>query len=320
MIVVTGAAGFIGSVIVKLLNDRGEDVVIADRLGSQGKFKNLRRRKITRIVSPERLLLDIENGGLRPTAIVHLGAITDTSESDADLVLEQNTQYTETLSRLAQGKGIRFIYASSASVYGDGDLGFSDNSELNAVLCPLNPYAFSKWLFDATAIRMGWDKQIVGLRFFNVYGPNEYHKGRMASVIWHAYHQIKSTGKIELFQSHHPNYADGEQKRDFIYVDDVARTVLWFLYHPEINGIFNLGTGAARTFNDLAMALFLALEQKPEIDYIPTPESIRDSYQYFTEADIGKLRDVGCDVPFHNLEDGVEDYVRNYLSKENPYL
>lgn len=320
MIIVTGAAGFIGSVIVKLLNDRGEDVVVADSLGKEGKFRNLRRRRLSRIVSPEQLLLDLESGSLKPTAIIHMGAITDTSETDADLLLEQNTQYTERLTRIAIGKEIRMIYASSASVYGDGDLGFSDNNDLTSVLCPLNPYAFSKWLFDATAIRMGWDKEIVGLRFFNVYGPNEYHKKSMASVVWHAYNQIQSTSGIKLFQSHNPEYANGEQKRDFIYVDDVARVVLWFLYHPEVNGIFNLGTGKARTYNDLANALFMAVERKPQIEFIPTPESIRNSYQYFTEADMSKLKSVGCDVPFHSLEDGVEDYVRNYLGKNNTYL
>jgi len=320
MIVVTGAAGFIGSVIVKLLNDRGEDVVVADSLGSEGKFRNLRRRRISRIVTPERLLIDLEAGSLKPSAIIHMGAVTDTSETNADLLLEQNTQYTERLTRLAIGKEIRLIYASSASVYGDGDLGFSDTNDLTSVLCPLNPYAFSKWLFDATAIRMGWDREVVGLRFFNVYGPNEYHKGSMASVVWHAYNQMQSTDAIKLFQSHNPDYADGEQKRDFIYVDDVARVVLWFLYHPEVNGIFNLGTGKARSYKDLAEALFMAVERKPKIEYIPTPESIRASYQYFTEADMTKLKSVGCDVPFHNLEDGVEDYVRNYLAKSNCYL
>jgi ADP-L-glycero-D-manno-heptose 6-epimerase len=320
MIIVTGAAGFIGSVIVKLLNDRGEDVVVADSFGTAGKFKNLRRRRISRIVTPDRLLIDLESGSLRPSAIIHMGAVTDTSIVNADLFLEMNTQYTERLTRLALGKEIRLIYASSASVYGDGDLGFSDKNDLTSVLCPLTPYGFSKWLFDSTAIRMGWDRDIVGLRFFNVYGPNEYHKGNMASVIWHAYNQFKSTESVTLYKSHNPDYADGEQKRDFVYVDDVARVVLWFLYHPEVNGIFNLGTGKARTYKEMAEAVFYAVDKKPRIEYVPTPETIRGSYQYFKEADISKLKNVGCDVPFHSLEDGVEEYVRNYLSQNNCYL
>jgi ADP-L-glycero-D-manno-heptose 6-epimerase len=200
-------------------------------------------------------------------------------------------------------------------------LGFSDDDALTPKLLPLNPYAFSKWLFDAEAIREGWTKQIAGLRFFNVFGPNEYHKGRMASVIWHATNQIKETGQIKLFQSHKEGYADGAQQRDFIYVKDVCDCVLWFLDHPEANGIYNLGTGRARTFNDLAGAIFAALGKTPSIGYIPTPENIRDAYQYHTEADLTKLRSVGYERSFTPLEDAVRDYVTGYLQNAaNPYL
>ena len=217
--------------------------------------------------------------------------------------------------------GVRFVYASSASVYGDGALGFSDDDSLTPRLLPMNPYAFSKWLSDTEAIREGWAGKVAGLRFFNVFGPNEYHKGRMASVVWHATNQIRETGQIKLFQSHKEGYADGEQERDFVYVKDVCAVVLWFLDHPDANGIYNVGTGRARTFNDLARAIFQALGQAPEIAYTPTPENIRAAYQYHTEADLTRLRAAGCDVPFTSLEEAVGDYVGNYLQNEaNPYL
>ncbi|HEY3332643.1 MAG TPA: ADP-glyceromanno-heptose 6-epimerase [Capsulimonadaceae bacterium] len=320
MIAVTGGAGFIGSVLVQSLLDCGDKVIVVDTLGSGPKFKNLRAKAFRDIVAPEEFLIGLGNGTYRPDAVVHLGARTDTSETDADMLLTKNTHYTRRLTRLCIEHGVRMVYASSASVYGDGELGFSDEDEVTPSLLPLNPYAFSKWLFDAEAIRAGWTDQIAGLRFFNVFGPNEYHKGRMASVVWHAFRQIQDTGKLSLFQSHRDDYAHGEQKRDFVYVDDVVRVINWFLDHPEANGIYNLGTGTARSFNDLAAAIFGALELPKRIDYIPTPENIRDSYQYFTEADLAKLRDCGCDVEFTSLEDAVADYVQGYLTKPNPYV
>lgn len=320
MIVVTGAAGFIGSMLVKALNDRGEkDVLVVDTLGSEGKFKNLRAKQFAKIVTPSLFAEQLEAGAYKPTAILHIGAVTDTSEPDADLVLAQNTRYTRQLAKIAMEKGFRFIYASSASVYGDGSLGFSDSDELTPKLQPLNPYAFSKWLSDNEAIREGWTDKITALRFFNVFGPNEYHKGRMASVVWHCYNQIKERGKIELFQSHREGIADGEQARDFIWVGDVVNVVLWFLDHPDVNGIYNLGTGKARTYNDLAAALFAAVDRPPKIEYVPTPENIRRSYQYFTQADLAKLRSAGCDLPFTPLEAAVREYVQGYLQKDNPY-
>ncbi len=320
MIAVTGGAGFIGSVLVQALLDCGDKVIVVDNLGTGSKFKNLRAKAFRDIVAPEPFLTGLADGTYRPDAVVHLGARTDTSEPDADFLLRTNTHYTRRLTKLCIEHDIRMVYASSASVYGDGELGFSDEDELTPSLLPLNPYAFSKWLFDAEAIRAGWTEKIAGLRFFNVFGPNEYHKGRMASVVWHSYNQIQNTGKLSLFQSHRPDYGHGEQKRDFVYVDDVVRTINWFLDHPEANGIYNLGTGTARSFNDLAAAIFEGMGLAPRIDYIPTPENIRDAYQYFTEADLAKLRDVGCDVEFTPLEDAVAEYIQGYLAKPNPYV
>ncbi len=321
MLVVTGGAGFIGSALVWALNARGrDDILIVDDLGKDGKWKNLRGRRFLDVISPDSLSVTLDLGA-PVDAILHMGAITDTSEPDADALCHRNTVFTRRLAQWALGNGVRLIYASSASVYGDGARGFSDDDSLTADLLPMNPYAFSKWLFDAEAIREGWLDAIVGLRFFNVFGPNEYHKSRMASVVWHATRQIQATGKIELFQSHKDGYADGEQRRDFVYVKDVCDIALWFLDHPEVGGLYNVGTGRARTFNDLAAALFAALGRPPQINYVPTPEAIRASYQYFTEADLSKLRAAGYDRPLTSLEDAVRDYVTNYLLNEgNPYL
>lgn len=321
MLVVTGGAGFIGSALVWALNERGrDDILIVDNLGSEGKWKNLRGRKFVGMVGQEAPASTMERAG-KIDAILHMGAITDTSEPDADALYKRNTRYTRYLAKWAMENDVRFVYASSASVYGDGALGFSDNDALTPKFLPLNPYAFSKWLFDAEAIREGWNDKIAGLRFFNVFGPNESHKGRMASVIWHATNQIKETGQIKLFQSHKEGYVDGAQQRDFIYVKDVCDCVLWFLDHPEASGIYNLGTGRARTFNDLAGAIFTALNKTPSIEYIPTPENIRDAYQYHTEADLAKLRAVGYERPFTPLEGAVRDYVTGYLQNaSNPYL
>lgn len=323
MIVVTGAAGFIGSVLVKALNDRGRnDVLVVDTLGCEGKFKNLRAKQFERLITPDKFKVQLTYTPttVKPDAILHIGAITDTTEPDADIMYSQNTSYTGSLAKFAIENGIRFIYASSASVYGDGSQGFNDSDELTPKLQPLNPYAFSKWLTDNEAIRQGWNEKITGLRFFNVFGPNEYHKGRMASVVWHSYNQVKETGQIKLFQSHKEGVADGEQARDFIWVGDVVNVILWFLDHPDVNGIYNLGTGKARTYNDLAGALFSAMRRPTKIEYIPTPENIRRSYQYFTQADLTKLRAAGCDVAFTPLEDSIREYVQRYLECDNPYL
>ena len=324
MLVVTGVAGFIGSVLVAALNARGrDDVLIVDDFGDGPKWKNLRGKRFLDVVAPETFARDLTAGVYdgKVEAILHIGAITDTSYPDMDEFYLRNVRCTRTLALWALANEARFVYASSASVYGDGALGFSDANEVTPALLPLNPYAFSKWLSDTEAIREGWTEKSVALRFFNVFGPNEYHKGRMASVVWHSTNQIRETGQIKLFQSHKEGYADGEQERDFVYVKDVCAVVLWFLDHPEANGIYNVGTGKARTFNDLARAIFRALGKTPEIAYIPTPENIRAGYQYHTEADLTRLRDAGCDVPFLSLEEAVSDYVENYLQNEtDPYL
>ena len=321
MLVVTGGTGFIGSALVWALNERGrDDVLIVDDLGAEGKWKNLRGRRFLDIVSPDSLIVTLESGA-PIDGILHMGAITDTSaDADADAMYRRNTVFTRRLAQWALSQNVRLVYASSASVYGDGAFGFSDDDALTPHLRPMNPYAYSKWLFDREMIREGWTERIAGLRFFNVFGPNEYHKGRMASVVWHSTNQIKETGKIKLFGSHREGYGDGEQRRDFVYVKDVCDIVLWFLDHPEASGIYNLGTGRARTFNDLAAALFAALGRPPQIEYVPTPESFRASYQYFTEADLSKLRAAGCDLPLTSLEDAVRDYVANYLTAPDPYL
>jgi ADP-L-glycero-D-manno-heptose 6-epimerase len=320
MIVVTGAAGFIGSMVVAALDARGETrILVVDTLGAAGKFKNLRRRSLIDIISPEMLLEGLQAGSIKPSGIVHMGAISDTLEQDADRLLEMNTHYTRRLAEYCVRHGVRFIYASSASVYGDGAHGFDDSDATTPKLVPMNAYGYSKWLFDAEAIRQGWTDKIAGLRFFNVFGPNEYHKGHGASVVFHSYGQIRDTSKIRLFQSHRDGVADGEQKRDFVYVNDAVDVVLWLLKEGKASGIFNVGSGKARSFNDLAHAIFGALGKEPNIEYIPTPETIRDHYQYFTQADMTRLRAAGYSREFGPLEDTVRDYVQGYLMKANPY-
>ena len=324
MLVVTGGAGFIGSVLVAALNARGrQDILVVDEYGDGSKWKNLRGKSFLDIVLPEKFAHDLAAGVYdgKLDGILHIGAITDTSFPDMDELQERNVRYTRLLAQWAMAHDVRFVYASSASVYGDGALGFSDADAVTPTLLPLNPYAFSKWLSDTEAIRESWTQTIASLRFFNVFGPNEYHKGRMASVPWHSANQIRETGQIKLFQSHNPRYADGAQERDFVYVKDVCAVVLWFLDHPDASGIFNVGTGQARTFNDLAAAIFRALGKPADITYIPTPENIRAAYQYHTQADLTRLRQIGCDLPFLSLEDAIHDYIGNYLQNEtNPYL
>lgn len=324
MLVVTGGAGFIGSVLVAMLNARGRrDILIVDEYGDGPKWKNLRGKAFLDVVMLKKFAHDLAAGVYDGNldGILHIGAITDTSFPDMDELQVRNVRYTRLLANWAMTHEVRFVYASSASVYGNGALGFSDADAVTPTLLPLNPYAFSKWLSDTEAIRDGWTGNIASLRFFNVFGPNEYHKGRMASVPWHSTNQIRETGQIKLFQSHNSNYADGAQERDFVYVKDVCAVVLWFLDHPNANGIYNVGTGQARTFNDLAAAIFRALDKPADISYIPTPENIRAAYQYHTQADLTRLRQLGCDVPFLSLEDAIQDYVGTYLQNEtNPYF
>ncbi|MDD3052537.1 MAG: ADP-glyceromanno-heptose 6-epimerase [Candidatus Cloacimonetes bacterium] len=322
MIILTGAAGFIGSVVLKKLNDLGNsDILIVDNLGDTDKWKNLVGKQFADYLHKSKLAEYLNK--IKPAdieAIIHLGACSSTTERDAEYLMDNNFRYTRFLAELAIEHDIRFIYASSGATYGNGTQGFSDSNSVTPSLVPENMYGYSKHLSDLWTINNGYTSKITGLKFFNVYGPNEYHKGNMSSVVFKAFHQVKKEGRITLFKSHRPEYADGEQRRDFIYVKDVAETIIWFLQNREVNGIYNLGFGKSRSWNDLAKAVFKAMNCKPVIEYVEMPESIRDRYQYFTEAEMNKLKDAGYTTAFTSLEAGVEDYIRNYLSKEHPYL
>jgi ADP-L-glycero-D-manno-heptose 6-epimerase len=318
MIVLTGAAGFIGSCFAAKLNAEGmKDLVLVDYFLSPEKQKNFRSKIHLHLVDRRAFSAWAKSNGSSITAIVHLGARTDTSLTDESVFDQLNFRYSQELWKLCTELQIPFIYASSAATYGDGALGFSDDHALQGQYQPLNAYARSKQAFDCWALEQtDTPNRWAGLKFFNVYGPNEYHKGRMASVVYHAYHQIKESNRIYLFQSHKPEYADGEQKRDFIYVKDVIEVVHFFLNQSAPSGIYNLGSGRASSFNELGHSLFQALELPPVIEYVPIPEEIRSNYQYFTEADISKLRAAGYDKPFYNLSDGIQDYVKHFLNTE----
>ncbi len=325
-IILTGAAGFIGSVMLQKLNEEGfENIVIVDDFSREDKRPNWEQKKISKKI--DRAVLANELSGLNPACVIHLGARTDTTEFDYSVHQKLNVEYSEMLWKYCAEKQLPLIYASSAATYGDGSMGYVDNHELPFELEPLNPYGRSKNEFDKWALKQ-WagchSKNMekcppawAGLKFFNVYGPNEYHKGRMASVIFHAFHQIRNSGKVKLFRSHKDGFEDGKQMRDFIYVNDIADVIFWMMYNmqnPEWNnGLYNLGTGKARTFLDLAKATFAGMELEPNIEFIDMPEDIRDKYQYFTEANMKKLRDAGYTHPFFSLEGGVRDYVQNYL-------
>jgi len=327
MIVVTGGAGFIGSNIVAALEERGMGpVAVCDRLRSADKWRNIAKRELADIVAPERLFdfLDANRNAVR--AVVHMGAISSTTETDADLIVATNFRLSLDLWRWCAERGAPFIYASSAATYGDGAHGFVDDADpvAQARLRPLNPYGWSKLLFDRRVARLLADGgarplQWAGLKFFNVYGPNEYHKGKMASVVSHLYPVARAGRPAVLFKSHHPDFADGGQMRDFVWVGDCVEVVLWLLKTPRVSGLFNCGTGKARSFADLAAAVFRALGRKTDIEYVPTPEAIRDKYQYFTEADMTRLRGAGFNQPFTGLEDGVSLYVQNFLDAADPY-
>jgi ADP-L-glycero-D-manno-heptose 6-epimerase len=249
-----------------------------------------------------------------------MGACSSTTERDADYLMENNYHYTCQLAEWAVKRKIRFIYASSAATYGDGSLGFSDADEVTSTLKPINMYGYSKQLFDLWALRHGMARDVAGVKFFNVFGPNEYHKGDMTSVIYKAFNQIRGTGKVKLFKSYKSPYADGGQMRDFVYVKDCVNVLWWLLSHKDVCGIHNLGTGKARTWNDLITAVFAAMKAPSNIEYIEMPESIRGQYQYFTEAKMDKLKAAGCTVQFRSLEDSVYDYVVNHLQKADPYF
>lgn len=323
MIIVTGGAGFIGSAFVWKLNQEGiDDIIIVDRLGTSDKWKNLVNLRYVNYIHKADFHEMIYNDTLRfdVEAIIHMGACSSTTERDADYLWQNNHVYTGMLAEWAIDRGIRFIYASSAATYGDGSQGFSDDHEKIARLKPINMYGYSKQVFDIRALRHGWENSIAGIKFFNVFGPNEYHKGDMASVIFKSYHQIRQTGKVQLFKSYLPQYGDGGQMRDFVYIKDCIEVMWWLYKNPSACGIFNLGTGKARTWNDLITAVFDAMGLKPNIEYIEMPEALRNQYQYFTEAEMGKLRDYGCSASFSSLEQSVRDYVQNHLQKNDPYL
>ncbi|MBL7847556.1 MAG: ADP-glyceromanno-heptose 6-epimerase [Cyclobacteriaceae bacterium] len=317
MIVVTGAAGFIGSCLVRKLNQENFNAIVAvDSFDDPVRNKNLEGLKIKERVAIGELMEWLDKNEELVEFVFHIGAITDTSEFDKEKLNRFNTQYTKDLWTRCIRYQIPLIYASSAATYGLGELGYSDDESLIPKLKPLNPYGQSKQDFDVWALQQEQKPLFwAGLKFFNVYGPNEYHKGRMASVIWHAYNQILKTGKMKLFRSHHPDFKDGEQMRDFVYVLDVVDVCYWLMHHRKNSGIYNLGSGKARTFLDLVRAVFRAMDKKEAIEFIDTPEDIRDKYQYFTEAAMGKLRSIGYTKPFHSLEEGTTDYVRNYLMK-----
>ncbi len=315
MIVVTGGAGFIGSALVHSLNRRGcTDICIVDIEDHPEKKKNLAVLKFSRLVSPEPFLEQVLAGSLEGVdTLFHLGACSSTTETDIDFLTRNNFQFTQHLARYCLERDIRFIYASSAATYGDGQQGYSDNVSRLATLKPLNPYGQSKQDFDVWAQQEGVLGRMVGLKYFNVFGPNEYHKEDMRSMVLKGYEQIRDTGKLRLFKSYRDEYGDGEQVRDFIYVQDAVAMTLFFHDHPEINGLFNVGSGQARCWNDLAQALFTVMNQEPVIEYIEMPDSIRDQYQYHTCAEMDKIRSAGYDRPTLSLEDAVNDYVNQYL-------
>lgn len=316
MIIVTGGAGFIGSCVVRALNDAGrDDIVIVDNISETDKWMNMRNKRYIKYVHKSRFLQELpQYEGVE--AIIHMGAQSSTTERNFDYLWQNNFEYTKTLWNYCAERQISFIYASSAATYGDGSLGFNDRMDIDQ-LRPLNGYGYSKQLFDqwvkhqATA----FPAQHVGLKFFNVYGPNEYFKGSMASMVFHGFNQIQKDGEIRLFKSCHPKYEDGGQLRDFVYVKDICSVILWLLQNKEVSGLFNVGTGKAQSFRELAEATFHALGLEPNIKYIDMPEKLRGKYQYYTQAEMANLREAGYDKPFADLEQGVTDYVQQHLAK-----
>jgi len=318
MIIVTGGAGLIGSAMVWKLNSLGrDDILVVDHLGTGNKWKNLVPLRFMDYLEKDAFIDYVRNRSLpypgRIDAIIHLGACSSTTERDASYLAGNNFEYSKQLALFALERGARFIYASSAATYGDGELGFSDEDTAIPGLRPINAYGYSKQLFDLWLLRNGLLDKVVGLKYFNVYGPNEYHKGEMRSLVLKAFEQIISSGEMALFRSHRPDYADGEQLRDFVYVKDAVAMTLFFLEHPEANGLFNIGGGNAHSWNSLAAAIFAALKKPARIRYVDMPEQIRNSYQYYTCADVTKLRKAGYHGQATPLEDAVRDYVTNYL-------
>lgn len=315
MIIITGAAGFIASCMTAKLNSMGhEDLILVDDFTKEYKLRNWENKKYCDKIQREDFFRWAEANADKIDFIIHLGARTDTTEFDYSVFEELNVGYSQQMWSFAAQKGIPLLYASSAATYGDGALGYKDDHSIIPFLQPLNPYGKSKNEFDKWVLKQVKTPPVwAGFKFFNVYGPNEYHKGRMASVIFHSFNQIKETGKMKLFRSHNPEYKDGEQLRDFVYVKDLVNVLAWFMEHKKGNGIFNLGTGFARSFNALTTSVFRALKLPVDIEYVDMPEDIRDKYQYYTQAEMRKLRSIGFKKPFTALEKGAADYVRNHL-------
>lgn len=328
MILVTGGAGFIGSCIVAKLDELNiRDVYVCDWMGTDDRWKNLSKHEIAGIVLPEQMDDFLEKNKDEITAVIHMGAISTTTERDVDKILVNNQQLSWKLWCFCRDHNAQFIYASSAATYGDGSCRFIDDDSLEYLkrLRPLNPYGWSKASFDIKVARelqegRAAPKQHVGLKFFNVYGPNEYHKGGQKSVIAHIFPSVQKGEPVKLFKSYNPNYKDGWQLRDFVYVKDIVDVIIWLLQNPQVNGLFNVGTGVARSFYDLAKATWNALNLEEKIVFVDMPESIRDRYQYFTQADLTRLRRAGYTKPMTSLEDGVRDYVVNYLNRNDSYL
>ena len=316
-VVVTGAAGFIGRNVVAALNQRGyADLVLVDDLGTEDKWRNLRGLQFDRLIPSAGLWEFLDSPEAETVSgIVHMGACSATTERDADFLARNNYQYTVDLAKWCLAKGVRLVYASSAATYGDGSRGYSDADAVTPTLEPLNMYGFSKHLFDLWAMRHGYLDQLVGLKFFNVYGPYEEHKGDMRSLVSKAYVEVRDTGRMRLFRSYDDHYADGEQMRDFVYVDDAVDVVLHFLLDNPASGLFNCGTSRATTWLELAGALFNVLGLPPQVDFIDMPPSIRDRYQYFTQADGSKLRAAGYLGTFRDVRAGVQEYVETHLRK-----
>lgn len=321
MIIVTGAAGFIGSCLIAKLNKENFNAIVAvDKFGDPRKNKNLEGKRIYERVDRDEFFNWLDNRQEEVEFIFHIGARTDTTEFNYELLEELNTEYSKKVWNKCIEFQIPLVYASSAATYGLGESGYNDDEEIIPLLKPLNPYGeskneFDKWVLNQDNYPFFW----AGLKFFNVYGPNEYHKDRMASVVYHAFNQIRETNKMKLFRSHNPDFKDGEQKRDFIYIKDVLEVCYFLMHHRKNSGIYNLGSGKARTFLDLANSVFKSMDISPNIEFIDTPEDIRDKYQYFTEANMEKLFSIGYDKEFYSLEDGIEDYVKNYLAPGNYY-
>ena len=327
MIIVTGGAGFIGSCLVKELEVRGaRDIVVCDLLGTDDKWKNIAKRELADLIPPDELPAFLNDNAGDIETVFHMGAVSNTTECDADLIVRSNIRLSIYLWDWCAANDTNLVYASSAATYGDGNQGFEGADTINglAKLRPMNAYGWSKHAFDRRIARIVSENgprppHWAGLKFFNVYGPNEYHKGGMISVALKNFREIEKTGKAVLFRSHNPDYPDGGQKRDFVWVGDCVDIALWLEDNPSAQGIFNVGTGEARTFEDLARSVFTAMSRDVDIEFVDTPEAIRDRYQYFTQADMSRLRDAGYDRLATSLEDGVGQYVGDYLTAEDPY-